>query len=59
MIGGNLKNVSKNEREALFIGQTMDSLIDGQIYSFCPDQHGGEDFNPNNAKQTHAIFVKL
>jgi hypothetical protein len=26
-------------------------LIDGQISSFCPDQHGGEAFNPNNVKK--------
>jgi hypothetical protein len=37
----------------------MDFLIDGQISSFCPDQPGGEAFNPNNATQTHSIFVKL
>ena len=34
-------------------------LIDGQIFSFCPDQHGGEAFNPNDATQTHSIFAKL
>jgi hypothetical protein len=37
----------------------MDFLIDGQKSSFCPDQPGGEAFNPNNATQTHSIFVKL
>ena len=37
----------------------MDFLIDGQISSFCPDQPKAEAFNPNNAKQTHSIFVKL
>ena len=37
----------------------MDFLIDGQISCFCPDQHGGEAFNPNNVTQTHSIFVKL
>jgi hypothetical protein len=37
----------------------MNFLIDGQISSFCPDQPGGEPFNPNNARQTHSIFVKL
>ena len=37
----------------------MDFLIDGQISSFWPVQHGGEVFNPNNATQTHSIFVKL
>ena len=37
----------------------MDFLIDGQISSFYPDQPGGEAINPNNATQTHSIFVKL
>ena len=37
----------------------MDFLIDGQISSFCPDQHGAEAFNPNNAIKSHSIFVKL
>ena len=37
----------------------MDFLIDGKISSFCPDQHGGEAFNPNNATQTQSIFAKL
>ena len=36
----------------------MDFLIDGQISSFCSDLHGGEAFNPNNATQTHSLFVK-
>ena len=38
---------------------SMDFLIDGQVSSFCPDQHGGEAFNPNNATQTPSIFAKL
>jgi hypothetical protein len=42
-------------RASLFI----DFLIDGQIASFCPDQPEAEAFNPNNATQTHSIFVKL
>ena len=39
----------------------MDFLIDEQISSFCPDQPEGKllSFNPNNATQTHSIFVKL
>jgi hypothetical protein len=42
----------------------IDFLIDGQISSFCPDQHEAKlltrsTFNPNNATQTHSIFVKL
>ena len=37
---------------------TIDFLIDGHISSFCPDQPEGEAFNPNNATQTHSIFVK-
>ena len=41
------------------IGVAMGFLIDGQITSFCPNQHGGEAFNTNNAAQTHSIFVKL
>ena len=37
---------------------TMDFLIDRQIFSFCPDQHGAEAFNHNNATQTYSIFAK-
>ena len=52
-----LMDVSTFLRKLMIL--TMDLIIDGQISSICPDHTEAHAFDPNNATQTHSIFVKL